>query len=72
MIKKEVIQIEGEVSEALPAGLFRVKLDTGVEILAHLSGKMRLNHIKILVGDRVKVEMTPYDLTKGRIVYRMK
>ena len=72
MTKKEVIQVEGEVLEALPAALFRVKLDTGAMILAHLSGKMRLNYIKILVGDRVRIEMTPYDLTKGRIVYRMK
>ncbi len=72
MTKKEVIQVEGEVTEALPAALFRVKLDSGAEILAHLSGKMRMNYIKIMEGDRVKIEMTPYDLTKGRIVYRVK
>lgn len=72
MSKKEIISAEGVVLEALPAGLFKVKLDTGQEILAHLSGRMRINFIRILPGDRVTVEMTPYDLTKGRIVYRHK
>lgn len=69
---KEVIKIDGEVTETLPNALFRIKLDNGHEILGHLSGKMRMNFIKILSGDRVSVEMTPYDLTKGRITYRHK
>ena len=64
--------MDGEVIETLPNALFRVKLDNGHEILGHLSGKMRMNFIKILLGDRVSVEMTPYDLTKGRITYRHK
>jgi len=59
------------VVEALPNGLFRVKLDTGHEVLAHLSGKMRVHFIRIVPGDRVKVELTPYDLTRGRIIYRI-
>ncbi len=62
--------MDGEVVELLPAGTFKVELENGHEILAHLSGKMRVNRIRILMGDKVKVEMTPYDLTKGRIVYR--
>ncbi len=70
--KKEAgIVMEGEVTEALPNGLFRVKLDTGHEVLAHLSGKMRVHFIRIVPGDRVKVELTPYDLTRGRIIYRL-
>ncbi|MDD5732094.1 MAG: translation initiation factor IF-1 [Patescibacteria group bacterium] len=69
---KEVIKVDGEVLETLPNALFRIKLDNGHEILGHLSGKMRMNFIKILPGDRVSVEMTPYDLTKGRITYRHK
>ena len=68
--KQEKIKIDGEVTETLPNALFRVKLDNGHDILAHLSGKMRMHFIKILPGDRVAVEMTPYDLTKGRITYR--
>lgn len=63
---------EGMVLESLPSTLFKVKLDDGREILAHLSGKMRLNYIKVLPGDRVRVEMTLYDETKGRIVHRLK
>ena len=63
---------EGVVLENLPSTLFRVQLDDGRHILAHLSGKMRLHHIKVLLGDRVRVEMSPYDDTKGRIVLRMK
>jgi len=63
---------EGVVLENLPSALFKVKLDDGREILAHLSGKMRLHHIKVLPGDRVRMEMTPYDETKGRIVHRLK
>jgi translation initiation factor IF-1 len=70
MSKKEVVSVEGVVLEALPAGVFKVRLDTGQEILAYLSGKIRMNFIHILPGDRVVIEMTPYDLTKGRIVYR--
>lgn len=70
MVKSE-IQIEGEVTEALPNAVFRVKLDTGQEILGFLSGRLRLHHIKILPGDRVICEMTPYDLSKGRITRRI-
>lgn len=67
---KGFLEVEGQVEELLPAASFRIKLDNGHEILAHLSGKMRMFKIRLLPGDRVKVEMTPYDLTKGRIVYR--
>mgnify|MGYP001358979962 FL=1 len=72
MAKQEPIKQEGEILEALPNAQFRVKLETGHEILAHVSGKMRMYYIKILPGDRVSVEMSPYDLTKGRITYRHK
>ncbi|HCM38021.1 MAG: Translation initiation factor IF-1 [Candidatus Gottesmanbacteria bacterium GW2011_GWB1_43_11] len=65
-------EVEGAVTESLPNTLFRVKVADGRIILCHLSGKMRINYIRILPGDRVKVEMTPYDLTKGRITYRVK
>ncbi|MCS7262700.1 MAG: translation initiation factor IF-1 [Aquificaceae bacterium] len=68
--KEKGIVLEGEVVEALPNAMFRVKLDTGHEVLAHVSGRMRINFIKILPGDKVKVELSPYDLTRGRIVYR--
>lgn len=71
MKKNNVLQ-EGTVLESMPSTLFKVKLDNGREILAHLSGKMRLHYIKVLPGDRVRVEMTPYDETKGRIVLRLK
>ena len=67
---KEFIEMNGEVIELLPAASFKVKLENGHEILAHLSGKMRMFRIRILPGDKVKVQMTPYDLTKGRIIYR--
>ena len=67
-----VIEMKGEVVEALPNTMFRVKLETGHAILAHLSGKMRMNYIRILPGDKVTIEMSPYDLTKGRITYRHK
>lgn len=67
---KDFIIMTGQVTELLPAGMFRVKLENGNEILGHLSGKMRMNKIRLLPGDKVKVEITPYDLTKGRIVYR--
>ncbi len=70
--KKDVIEAEGVVTEALPNAMFRVKLDNGHEVLAHVSGKMRMYYIRILLGDRVKVELSPYDLTRGRIVYRYK
>ncbi|MCK5804653.1 MAG: translation initiation factor IF-1 [Lentisphaeria bacterium] len=69
---KDSIRVEGTVKELLPNTMFRVVLDTGHEILAHISGKMRLHFIRILPGDKVIVEMSPYDLTKGRITYRMK
>ena len=69
---KDVIELEGKVTEALPNANFRVKLETGQIILAHISGKIRKHFIRILPGDRVKVELSPYDLTKGRITYRMK
>ncbi len=72
MSKKDLIQTEGAVVEALPNATFRVELDNGFKVLAHLSGKMRMNYIKILPGDRVLVELSPYDLTRGRIVYRFK
>ncbi|PIR94368.1 translation initiation factor IF-1 [Candidatus Falkowbacteria bacterium CG10_big_fil_rev_8_21_14_0_10_39_11] len=68
--KKDVIELTGVVEELLPATMFRITLDNGHEITGLLSGKMRMNKIRILPGDKVKVEMTPYDLTKGRIVYR--
>ncbi len=72
MSKEDVIRVEGLVKELLPNTMFRVELETGHMILAHISGKMRMHFIRILRGDRVTVEMTPYDLTKGRIVYREK
>lgn len=70
--KEEKIVMEGTIVEALPATQFRVQLDNGHEILAYLSGKMRKYYIRILLGDRVRVELSPYDLTRGRIVYRHK
>ncbi|MEE8638283.1 MAG: translation initiation factor IF-1 [Candidatus Margulisiibacteriota bacterium] len=72
MKDKDVIELEGEVTEALPNAFFRVKVETGQLILAHVSGKIRRHWIRILPGDRVKVELSPYDLTRGRITYRMK
>ena len=72
MSKEDVIEVEGIVSEALPNTLFKVKLENGHEILAHISGKLRMNYIKILPGDKVKVELSPYDLTRGRITWRAK
>lgn len=68
--RKGFIEVAGEVVELLPAATFRVKLDNGQEILCHLSGRMRMNRIMLLPGDKVRVEMTPYDLSKGRITYR--
>lgn len=70
--KEEKIEMEGTVVEALPATQFRVELDNGHEVLAYLSGKMRKYYIRILLGDRVRVELSPYDLTRGRITYRYK
>ena len=72
MSKEDVIEVEGIVSETLPNTLFKVKLENGHEILAHISGKLRMNYIKILPGDKVKVELSPYDLTRGRITWRAK
>jgi translation initiation factor IF-1 len=72
MAKEEAIEVEGEVLEPLPNAMFKVKLDNGHEVLAHISGKMRMHFIKILPGDRVKLELSPYDLTRGRITYRAK
>ncbi|WP_036223480.1 translation initiation factor IF-1 [Mesoaciditoga lauensis] len=72
MSEKDVIRIEGRVLDSLPSTMFKVKLDNGLEILAHISGKMRQNFIKIVPGDKVVVELSPYDLKKGRIVYRKK
>ncbi|OGF27985.1 translation initiation factor IF-1 [Candidatus Falkowbacteria bacterium RIFOXYB2_FULL_47_14] len=68
---KEFLEIVGEVTELMPAATFRVMLENGHEILAHLSGKMRMNRIRLLPGDRVRVQISPYDLTKGRITYRL-
>ena len=70
MAKEEAIQMQGVVKETLPNTIFRVELDNGHTITAHISGKMRKHYIRILTGDRVTVEMTPYDLTKGRIIFR--
>ncbi len=70
--KKDVIEAEGVVTEALPNAMFRVQLESGHSVLAHISGKMRMYYIRILLGDRVTVELSPYDLTRGRITYRFK
>ena len=73
MAKKDgAIEIEGTITEALPNAMFRVELENGHKVLAHISGKMRMHYIRILPGDRVQVEMSPYDLTRGRISYRYK
>lgn len=72
MAKEEPIEVEGRVVEPLPNAMFRVELENGHRILAHISGKMRMHFIKILPGDKVTVELSPYDLTRGRIVYRTK
>jgi len=72
MAKSGVIEVEGVVKEALPNTTFKVQLENGHEILAHSSGKMRMNYIRILPGDKVKIELSPYDLTRGRITYRYK
>ena len=70
--KKDVIEMEGTVLEPLPNAMFQVQLENGPEVLAHFSGRMRMNYIRILKGDRVLVELSPYDLTRGRITYRYK
>ena len=72
MSKEEAIEVEGSVIEPLPNAMFKVELDNGHVVLAHISGKMRKYYIRILLGDRVRVEMSPYDLSRGRIVYRHK
>ena len=72
MAKEEPIEVEGKITETLPNAMFRVELESGHKVLAHVSGKMRMNFIRILPGDKVKLELSPYDLTKGRIIYRVK
>ncbi len=72
MAKKDAIEVEGTVLEPLPNTMFRIELENGHHVLAHISGKLRMNFIRILPGDRVRVELSPYDLTRGRITYRLK
>jgi translation initiation factor IF-1 len=72
MAKEEAIEVEGKVVEPLPNAMFRVELENGHQVLAHISGKMRMHYIRILPGDKVTVELSPYDLTRGRITYRAK
>lgn len=72
MTKKDVIEVQGTVVEPLPNGMFRVELENGHRVLAHVSGKIRMHFIRILPGDKVTVELSPYDLTRGRITYRLK
>lgn len=72
MSKEDVIQFQGTITEVLPNAMFRVQLENGHPILAHTSGRMRKNRIRVLMGDQVTIEMTPYDLTKGRVVFRQK
>ena len=72
MAKEEAIEVEGIITESLPNAMFRVELDNGHKILAHVSGKIRMNFIRILPGDKVKVELSPYDLSRGRITFRCK
>ena len=72
MAKEELIETEGKIIEALPNAMFKVQLANGKRILAHISGKMRMNYIRILPGDKVTIELSPYDLTRGRITYRAK
>ena len=72
MSKEDVIEVEGVIKESLPNAMFRVELDNGHVVLAHVSGKMRMHFIRILPGDKVKLELSPYDLTKGRITFRVK
>jgi len=72
MSKEDAIEVEGKVVEPLPNAMFRVEMDNGHKVLAHVSGKMRMHHIRILPGDKVTMELSPYDLTRGRITYRFK
>lgn len=72
MPKEDAIEVEGKVIEPLPNAMFRVELENGHKVLAHISGKMRMHYIRILAGDKVKVELSPYDLTRGRITFRVK
>jgi translation initiation factor IF-1 len=72
MAKEEAIEVEGTIIEPLPNAMFRVELDNGHKVLAHISGKMRMHYIKILPGDRVTIELSPYDLTRGRVTFRAK
>jgi translation initiation factor IF-1 len=72
MAKEDLIEVEGVVEEALPNAMFRIKLDNGHKVLAHVSGKIRMHFIRILPGDKVKLELSPYDLSRGRITYRNK
>ena len=72
MSKADIIEVEGTVLEKLPNAMFQVQLENGLEILAHISGKLRMNYIRILPGDKVTIEMSPYDLSKGRIAFRYK
>lgn len=72
MVKEEKIEVEGSVTEAMPNAVFRVELANGHQVLAHVAGKLRLHYIRVLPGDRVLVELSPYDLTRGRITYRFK
>jgi translation initiation factor IF-1 len=72
MAKKETIEVEGEVVEALPNAMFRVELPNGHKVLAHISGRLRVHYIRVLPGDRVLIELSPYDLNRGRITYRLK
>ena len=72
MSKEDVIEVEGVVIDALPNAMFKVQLENGPEVLAHVSGKLRMNYIRIVPGDKVKLEMSPYDLSKGRITWRVK
>jgi len=72
MARQDAIEVEGKVIEPLPNAMFRVELDNGHKVLAHISGKMRMHYIRILPGDKVKLELSPYDLTRGRITYRVK
>jgi translation initiation factor IF-1 len=72
MSKKDMIELQGEILETLPNAMFRVKLENEHVVLAHIAGKMRMHYIKLLPGDRVKIEVSPYDLTRGRITYRFK
>ena len=72
MSKEDVIEVEGVVTDALPNAMFKVQLENGHEVLSHVSGKLRMNYIRIVPGDKVKLEMSPYDLAKGRITWRVK